>query len=229
MALARPRGVPVAGNVLRADRSRPGRSASATICRSDRAAASRFATTSRSMASTCSSCGRRRAARPAGSWALPTSRISSMSAWTTPRSGRHDGRTGIRAGRGGDAGGDADEPREERDKKILELLTVPRAGEGRLASGSGLLRREDRRRSSKTLFDPSLRRDPYRAGNGEPRISSVTITGPQPDDGHSADTPTNDSPSRPPARSAAGDGSGRGALRDGRSSRRSRGARTGAR
>ncbi len=28
------------------------------------------------------------------------------------------------------------------------------------------------------LFDPNLRRDPYRAGNGEPAISSVTITGP---------------------------------------------------
>ena len=28
------------------------------------------------------------------------------------------------------------------------------------------------------LFDPYLRRDPYRAGNGEPGISSVTITGP---------------------------------------------------
>lgn len=28
------------------------------------------------------------------------------------------------------------------------------------------------------LFDPDLRRDPYRAGNGEPAISSVTITGP---------------------------------------------------
>ncbi len=30
------------------------------------------------------------------------------------------------------------------------------------------------------LFDPDLRRDPYRAPNGEPVISSVTITGPQP-------------------------------------------------
>jgi hypothetical protein len=28
------------------------------------------------------------------------------------------------------------------------------------------------------LFDPELRRDPYRAGNGEPAISSVTITAP---------------------------------------------------
>ncbi|MBD94987.1 MAG: hypothetical protein CL482_12125 [Acidobacteria bacterium] len=28
------------------------------------------------------------------------------------------------------------------------------------------------------LFDPDLRRDPYRAGNGEPAISSVTIIGP---------------------------------------------------
>ena len=30
------------------------------------------------------------------------------------------------------------------------------------------------------LFDPSLRRDPYRAGNGEPGLSSVTISPPSP-------------------------------------------------
>ena len=28
------------------------------------------------------------------------------------------------------------------------------------------------------LFDPSMRRDPYRAGNGEPAVSSVTVTAP---------------------------------------------------
>ena len=31
------------------------------------------------------------------------------------------------------------------------------------------------------LFDPSLRREPYRAVGGEPRISALTVTGPRPD------------------------------------------------
>ncbi|PYQ94830.1 MAG: hypothetical protein DMF96_24550 [Acidobacteria bacterium] len=42
------------------------------------------------------------------------------------------------------------------------------------------------------LFDPYLRRDPYRAGNGEPGISSVTMTGPNASDAAAM----NDSPSR---------------------------------
>ncbi len=42
------------------------------------------------------------------------------------------------------------------------------------------------------LFDPYLRRDPYRAGNGEPGISSVTMTGPNTSDA----APMKDSPSR---------------------------------
>jgi mono/diheme cytochrome c family protein len=41
------------------------------------------------------------------------------------------------------------------------------------------------------LFDPYLRRDPYRAGNGEPGISSVTIAG-----FHASDAATNALPSR---------------------------------
>ena len=41
------------------------------------------------------------------------------------------------------------------------------------------------------LFDPYLRRDPYRAGNGEPGISSLTITNPA-----AADAVMKDSPSR---------------------------------
>ena len=43
------------------------------------------------------------------------------------------------------------------------------------------------------LFDPYLRRDPYRAGNGEPGISSVTITGPP---SPALTAAINDSPSR---------------------------------
>src|SRR5262249_53433268 len=42
------------------------------------------------------------------------------------------------------------------------------------------------------LFDPYLRRDPYRATNGEPGVSAVTVTGP-----HAAGaTAASDSPSR---------------------------------
>src|SRR5262249_44412905 len=41
------------------------------------------------------------------------------------------------------------------------------------------------------LFDPYLRRDPYRAGNGEPGLSSVTITPPgAPDPATSKDSPS---------------------------------------
>ena len=47
------------------------------------------------------------------------------------------------------------------------------------------------------LFDPYLRRDPYRAGNGEPGLSSVTITAPTaPGPNGSAATAIADSPSR---------------------------------
>src|SRR6185295_15638746 len=45
------------------------------------------------------------------------------------------------------------------------------------------------------LFDPYLRRDPYRAGNGEPGLSSVTITEPHAANGHDRAV-TTDSPSR---------------------------------
>ncbi len=48
---------------------------------------------------------------------------------------------------------------------------------------------------SEDLFDPYLRRPPYRAANGEPVVSTVTITGPQPDSAAAIDRP-GDSPSR---------------------------------
>ena len=78
MALARPRGVPMPETFfVPTDRNQ--RSASATICRSGLAAAPRFAITFRSMASTCSSCGRKRVAPAAASRGSPRSRISSTS------------------------------------------------------------------------------------------------------------------------------------------------------
>jgi len=68
---------------------------------------------------------------------------------------------------------------EERTKKILDALQfrVP------VKAGSHLVQVYFVQKTSaliEDLFDPYLRRDPYRAGNGEPGISSVTITGPPP-------------------------------------------------
>ena len=40
------------------------------------------------------------------------------------------------------------------------------------------------------LFDPYLRRDPYRASRGEPRVSSVTITGPLPETAAPGESPS---------------------------------------
>ena len=66
---------------------------------------------------------------------------------------------------------------EERTKKILDALRfrVP------VKAGAHLVQIYFAQKTSaflEDLFDPYLRRDPYRAGNGEPGISSVTITGP---------------------------------------------------
>ncbi len=70
-------------------------------------------------------------------------------------------------------------PREDRDKKIIALMTfrVP------VTAGSHMVQAYFASKTTafvEDLFDPSLRREPYRDGSGEPRISSVTITGPQP-------------------------------------------------
>ena len=40
------------------------------------------------------------------------------------------------------------------------------------------------------LFDPDLRRDPYQAANGEPVVSSITITGPMPGTASAGDSPS---------------------------------------
>jgi hypothetical protein len=64
---------------------------------------------------------------------------------------------------------------EERTKKLEEALRfrVP------VTAGSHLVQVYFVQKTTaflEDLFDPSLRRDPYRAGNGEPGLSSVTIT-----------------------------------------------------
>ena len=58
------------------------------------------------------------------------------------------------------------------------------------------------------LFDPDLRRDPYRAASGEPVVSSVTITGPLAETAATGDAPSRRkllvcTPAGPPAASAA--------------------------
>ena len=82
---------------------------------------------------------------------------------------------------------------EDRTKKILDALQfrVP------VKAGSHLVQVYFTQRTSapiEDLFDPYLRRDPYRAGNGEPGVSSVTIVAPASNAVNGA--ATNDSPSR---------------------------------
>ena len=91
-----------------------------------------------------------------------------------------------RRGEGAAAG---DYSREDRNKKILELLKfrVP------VKAGSHLVQAYFAAKTTafvEDLFDPSMRREPYRDGSGEPRISSVTITGPQPATATIGDTPS---------------------------------------
>ena len=81
--------------------------------------------------------------------------------------------------RGAGAGAAGDYPREDRTKKILQLMTfrVP------VKAGSHMVQAYFASKTTalvEDLIEPSLRREPYRDGSGEPRISSVTITGPQP-------------------------------------------------
>jgi mono/diheme cytochrome c family protein len=85
----------------------------------------------------------------------------------------------------------AKESGEERARRTLQALQfrVP------VKAGSHLVQVYFVQKTSaflEDLFDPYLRRDPYRAGNGEPGISSVTITSPEGPDLAAV----NDSPSR---------------------------------
>ena len=78
---------------------------------------------------------------------------------------------------------------EARQKQVLERLRfrVP------VKAGSHLVQVYFAAKTSayvEDLFDPDLRRDPYRAGNGEPAISSVTITGPQPETASIGESPS---------------------------------------
>ena len=69
---------------------------------------------------------------------------------------------------------------DARSKKVLAGLRF----DASVKAGSHLVQVYFAAKTSayvEDVFDPDLRRDPYRAGNGEPAISSITITGPQPE------------------------------------------------
>src|SRR5262245_8244846 len=85
----------------------------------------------------------------------------------------------------------AKERGDELTKKVLEAIQF----RAQVKAGSHLVQAYFVQKTSaflEDLFDPYLRRDPYRAGNGEPGISSLTITAPT----ASAATAISDSPSR---------------------------------
>ncbi len=66
---------------------------------------------------------------------------------------------------------------DEKTRKVLESLQF----DAPITAGSHLVQVFFRSKTSayiEDLFDPSLRRNPYRARNGEPVVSSVAITGP---------------------------------------------------
>jgi mono/diheme cytochrome c family protein len=73
-----------------------------------------------------------------------------------------------------------DYPRDDRQKKILEMMKfrVPVKAGSHLVQAYFVAKRSA---IVEDLFDPALRRDPYRGGNGEPKISSLAITGPMPE------------------------------------------------
>ena len=78
---------------------------------------------------------------------------------------------------------------DERNRMLLERLRFSAP----VKAGSHLVQVYFAAKTSAyvaDLFDPYLRRDPYRARNGEPEISSVTIVGPQPETASVSETPS---------------------------------------
>ena len=89
--------------------------------------------------------------------------------------------------RGDPAAGD--QYRQDRNKKILEKLQF----RAPMKAGSHLVQVYFTAKTTaylEDLFDRSLRRDPYRAGNGEPKLSSLAITGPEPETAAVSDSPS---------------------------------------
>jgi mono/diheme cytochrome c family protein len=82
-----------------------------------------------------------------------------------------------------------DEERSDRNQKVLDLLRF----KAPVKAGEHLVQVYFDAKSSaylEDLFERSLRRDPYRAGNGEPKLSSLTITGPQPETAAVSESPS---------------------------------------
>ena len=78
---------------------------------------------------------------------------------------------------------------DERNRLILERMRF----RAPVTAGSHLVQVYFAAKTSayvEDLFDPDLRRNPYRAPNGEPVVSSVTITGPMPETASAGDSPS---------------------------------------
>ena len=78
---------------------------------------------------------------------------------------------------------------DEKTRKVLETLQF----DAPVTAGSHLVQVFFRSKTSayiEDLFDPSLRRDPYRARNGEPVVASVAITGPLAESAVVSETPS---------------------------------------
>ena len=78
---------------------------------------------------------------------------------------------------------------DERNRRILESMRF----RAPVSAGPHLVQVYFAARTSayvEDLFDPDLRRDPYRAASGEPVVSSVTITGPLPGTATPGDSPS---------------------------------------
>ncbi len=109
-----------------------------------------------------------------------------------PRAGRGAGAAGRGAAGGPPDNAPADPNLRPYRKRVLPDLTFTAS----VTAGEHLVEAYFVNRTTaylEDLFDPSVRRDPYRAGNGEPVLSSVTISAPGPD--KAADVSA-DSPSR---------------------------------
>ena len=77
---------------------------------------------------------------------------------------------------------------DERNRRILESMRF----RAPVSAGPRLVQVYFAAKTSayvEDLFDPDLRRDPYRAASGEPVVSSVTITGPMPETATPGDSP----------------------------------------
>ncbi|MCY4029484.1 MAG: DUF1595 domain-containing protein, partial [Acidobacteria bacterium] len=78
---------------------------------------------------------------------------------------------------------------DERNRRILESMRF----RAPVSAGPRLVQVYFAAKTSayvEDLFDPDLRRDPYRAASGEPVVSSVTITGPLPETAAPGDSPS---------------------------------------